>query len=233
MKNISHYFWIIVLCSACTLSNETNSDSTSSSLIDDHEQFTVFRIPKDSMEFRVGNVPPAEADFYLNSNFFSDQPIGLVVIDKKRQAKRTQGGGYFYVCNGKAHLRALECPKMTDYASQSILWGINDGKINEDLLTLAHGKEPTYRTLMGENEHGDILVIASNRTGLVTIEEIITFGLQQGLVEGVLFDGGSSVEYKFSDGDNEVTFKAMNGWMKKLKKKQEPPVFIYGNFIEN
>jgi hypothetical protein len=230
MKSSAIFVILAFLLNGCEFPSDSNEENARSPLITYENQFTVYRIPKDSMDFKIGKVPPADADFYLNGNFFSDQPLGLVVIEGKRHAKRKTGGGYFFVRNGKAHVRALECPKMTEYASQTILWGIDDGTVNDALLKKTHALKPTYRTLMGEDEHANIWVIASNRTGLVTIEEMVNYALKIGLVEAVLFDGGSSVEYKFTDGEREESFKAMNGWIKKYKRIQEPPVFIYGNF---
>jgi len=230
MKITAFLLGLAFLLKGCEFPTEIEDDGTQSPLIAYDSQFTTYRIPKDSMDFKVGTVPPAEAAFYLNSNFFADEPIGLVVIDGKRHAKRKRGGGYFFVRNGKAHVRALECPKMTEYATQSILWGIDDGKVNDELLSKPHALKPTYRTLIGEDEQENLWVIASNRTGLVTIKEIVEYALKLGVVEAVLFDGGSSVEYKFTDGNRKESFKAMNGWLKKYKRIQEPPVFIYGNF---
>jgi hypothetical protein len=230
MKRIAFFFFIAFLLTRCDFPSDNVDITARTPLIAYERKFTVYRIPKDTMSFKIGNVPPADADFYLNSNFFSDEPIGLVVIEGKRHAKRKTGGGYFFVRNGKAYVRALECPKMTEYATQTILWGIDNGKTNDALLKKPHALKTTYRTLMGEDEHANIWVIASNRTGLVTIEEIVNYALNLGIVEAVLFDGGSSVEYKFTDGERQESFKAMNGWIKKYKRIQEPPVFIYGNF---
>jgi hypothetical protein len=194
------------------------------------EKFVVISFPKDSMECKVENYPPAEADFYVNSNFFDSQPIGLVVINGKRIQKRRSGGGYFYVKNGRPFVRAKTCPKITEFASQSILWGIDDGNKNIELCAKKHARIPEYRTLLGEFRNGDIVAIASNRFGLVSIEEIIDFALEIGVVEGVLFDGGSSVEYKFSYAGKSFDLKVLSGWMKKMKNIQEPPVFITGTY---
>ena len=80
----------------------------------------------------------------------------MVVINGKKIHSKTVGGGYFYVVNGKAHISAKKCPKNVDFASQTILWGIDDGVKNKKLFKTVHGKLKRYRTIIGENNSGDI-----------------------------------------------------------------------------
>ena len=163
--------------------------------------FNVYVIDVDEMEFAVSETKPKNADFYINSNFFTTDadPIGLVVIGRKSKSRRVDGGGYFYVKNGKPYVSSKNCPYMTDYASQTILWGIDNGVVNERLLKKSHANLKRYRTLMGVNKEGDIVIISSNRIGLVTIKELIDFSMEYDLVDGILLDGGTSVDYKFTD----------------------------------
>ena len=93
--------------------------------------FNVIKINKDEMSFGVSNTKPDTADFYINSNFFNNSAIGLVVIEGLRYSNRHRGGGYFYVVNGQPHVSSGFCPKMSQYASQTILWGIDNGIKNE------------------------------------------------------------------------------------------------------
>lgn len=192
--------------------------------------FNVIRINKDEMTFGVSETKPENADFYINSNFFDKSAIGLVVINGLRYSDRHRGGGFFYVVNGQPHISSGFCPKMTEYASQTILWGIDNGIKNESLFNTRHGKEPEYRTIMGENAEGQIIVVSSNRLGLVTIKEIVDYASSIGMVEGILLDGGSSVDYKFNDGLTEEVFQSVPDIVKSSMNIHQPTTYIYGNF---
>lgn len=200
------------------------------SQVEGHLKFNVIKINKDDMSFGVSETRPDSADFYINSNFFTNtSPIGLVVIDKHRYNKRKSGGGYFYVRNGVPHISSKTCPKMTEFASQTILWGIDNGVKNESLFEKTHSKRKRYRTIMGENSDGQIIVISSNRAGLVTIQEIVNYAYDLGMVEGILLDGGTSVDYKFNDGTNEVSFQSVPDIIKSMSSIKTPTTYIYGN----
>ena len=193
--------------------------------------YNIVKIEKDEMEFGVSETRPTKSDFYINSNFFTvESPIGLVVVDGKRKSRRVKGGGFFYVRNGKPYVKSLKCPTWTKFASQTILWGLDDGKINDRLITKNHAKQKRYRTLMGQNKNGDIIVISSNRLGLVTIKDILDFSLKFDIVDGILLDGGTSVDYKFSDDNGSTTFSSVPHGLKNSLDIKHPTTYIYGNF---
>lgn len=197
------------------------------------DNFTVYHIDKNEMVFGVSMGKPSGKNFYINSNFFDKEgdPMGLVVIDGKRKSKRIKNrGGFFYVKNGKAEVRANTCPNRTEFSSQTILWAIDNGKINSGLLKTEHGKKKAYRSLMGENKEGNIIIIASKRTGFVTIEEIVNYAVSIGIVEGILLDGGTSVEYKFTDSKSVSEFRAVPHLLQGFFEKNNPPVYIWGDF---
>lgn len=194
--------------------------------------FNVFVIPKGSMKFGVSKKKPVNSDFYINSNFFTkgNRPIGLVVINGKKTSNRVKGGGYFYVKNGTPYVRSKSCPPEVDHSSQTILWGIDNGVKNKRLFRTRNGQENVYRTIMGENKKGEIMIVSSNRTGLVTIKEIVDFAYSEGMVEGILLDGGSSVDYKFNDGNKKLILQAVPSGIKSILDIKEPTTYIYGNF---
>ena len=225
--------WIIVLLFVPLLFNNSfiieSSNEINDCQVEGGTKFNVFTIDKDDMTFGVSDKRPDDADFYINSNFFSNtSAIGLVVINKQRYNKRKPGGGYFYVVDGIPHIKSKRCPKMTEYASQTILWGIDDGIINTSLFDKSHSKRKRYRTIMGENSDGQIIVVSSNRVGLVTIEEIVNYASELGMVEGILLDGGTSVDYRFNDGTNEVSFQSVPDIIKKGMDIKQPTTYIYG-----
>ena len=83
---------------------------------------------------------------------------------------------------------------------------------------------------MGQNKEGDIIVISSNRLGLVTIKEILDFSLKFDIVDGILLDGGTSVDYKFSDDNGSTTFSSVPHTLKNSLDIKHPTTYIYGNF---
>ena len=193
--------------------------------------YNIITIKKDEMTFGVSETKPVDSDFYSNSNFFTNEaPIGLVVVDGKKLNNRSVGGGYFYVKNGKAHVSAKKCPKRVDYASQTILWAIDNGVVNEYLLTQGHSKLERYRTILGEDKDGNIVMISSTRLGLVTIKEIIDFAVSKGITEAILLDGGTSVDYKLTDDDESVSFESVPEGLKPMFEIKKPTTYIYGNF---
>jgi hypothetical protein len=208
-----------------------NRDPQYLTRVSSHLQYNVIQIKKGEMDFGVSESRPTKSDFYVNSNFFTvNAPIGLVVIDGKRKSRRVKGGGFFYVRNGKPYVKSLKCPTWTKFASQTILWGLDDGKINNRLINTNHSKQKRYRTLMGQNKDGDIIVISSNRLGLVTIKEILEFSSEFDIVDGILLDGGTSVDYKFSDDNGSTTFSSVPHGLKNSLNVKRPTTYIYGNF---
>jgi hypothetical protein len=219
--------------------NETNVSTNNQLTIKNHNNITMTQesdyniivMNKKDMKFGVSNGKPDTADFYINSNFFKNEgPIGLVVVDGIRSSDRKPSGGYFYVKNGVPYVRSRFCPKKTEFASQTILWAIDNGVVNEGLLETSHAKLKKHRTIMGENAQGQIMIISSSSFfSLVTIEEIINFAKENGMVEGILLDGGSSVDYKCTNGDDTVSFSSVPEDLKPALGITKPFTYIYGN----
>ena len=206
--------------------NEPNNIS-----IIEEGDYNVIVMNKEDMKFGVSEGKPENADFYINSNFFKNEgPIGLVVVEGIRKNNRVKEGGYFYVKKGIPYVRAKSCPKMTEYASQTILWAIDNGRVNEGLLKKSHAKLERHRTIMGENDQGQIMIISSSSYwSLVTIEEIINFAIEKGMVEGILLDGGTSVDYKCTNGVESADFSSVPENLKPTFGITKPFTYIYGN----
>lgn len=194
-----------------------------------NNNFDVYVFNPKKVSFGVSSVRPSGKKFYMNSNFFNKKAIGLVVEDGVKKSSRVSGGGYFYVSNDVVNIKRGGCPRNTDYASQTILWGIDNGITNKSLIRQRHAKQLTYRNIVGKNKNGEIIFVVSNFGGVVTIEDVINEGVRQGMVEGVLFDGGTSVEYKFNDGKYSTSFTALSDSGKKLVGIDKPTTYIYVN----
>ena len=194
-----------------------------------NNNFDVYVFNPNKVTFGVSSSRPSGKKFYMNSNFFNKRAIGLVVENGVKKSSRVSGGGYFYVSNGVVNIKRGGCPRNTDYASQTILWGIDNGITNKSLMRQRHAKQLTYRNIVGKNKNGEIIFVVSNFGGVVTIEDVIKEGIKQGMVEGVLFDGGTSVEYKFNDGKYSTSFTTLSDAGKKLVGIDKPTTYIYVN----
>lgn len=198
--------------------------------ISTNSSYEVLEFNPKHFEFGVSEGKPTNTDFYINSNFFYEggKPMGMVVIDGKKKYSKRKNGGYFYVKNGKPYVRSKYCPSYTDYCSQSVFWGIDNGVFNTFAITENHAKLKRCRTLIGENKKGEIILIISKIR--VDAETILTFSKNYNLVDAVFCDGGSSVDYYFNNGEHSSTFKSMNDDLKSILGIDQPPIYISGNF---
>jgi hypothetical protein len=169
--------------------------------------------------------------FYMNANFFTEpphvKPMGLVVEDGRRRSPALTRGGSFYVVGGLADVRRGPCPSGVRHAAQSILWGIDDGKVNRGLLSSARSRFLTYRNLVGRNGRGDIVFIVSHFGGVVRMMDVVDEGIRQGLVEALPFDAGTSVEYAFRDGGHSRSFTAVSDLSKAIVGIDRPVSYMY------
>lgn len=196
------------------LNNEFVTDYENDKVtIKSNSDFKVF-VFNEGCDFSVVEDNPKDCEFYINTNFFDEDnnPIGLVVVDGTRHSDRTRGGGYFYVKDGNPVV-SRKCPSYTDYSTQTILWGISNGHINNRLINMKHAKEETYRNVVGQNRKGDIIIVTSTFGSMVTIEEILSVGKTFDMVNAVLFDGGTSLDYKFNNGEYRTKFKSLPNWV--------------------
>lgn len=194
-----------------------------------NNNFDIYIFEDRNSKFGVSSSKPKDKRFYMNSNFFNRNAIGLVVENGVKKSNRIPGGGYFYTLNGYPNISKGFCPKNVKFASQTILWGINKGMKNNFLIHQNHAKVLTYRNMVGKNKKGDIIFIVSNFGGIVKIEDVINEGIKQGMVDGILFDAGSSLEYEFNDGKFCSKFISLSHLSKKILGIDEPTTYIYSN----
>lgn len=187
----------------------------------------VITIKKNTMKFGVTKKTPYDNEFYMNSNFFknSKKPIGEVIINRKVINPKENYGGYFYTVNGNPMISIGSHPKNVEFSSQTKYIGIKNNKINNNIVDKPLNSQKEYRTLIGKNQNGDLIVIHSARDGKISMRNICEIGLNYGIQIGLIFDGGSSVDI----GLNDHSFKSIP-FGKTLIGIDEPPVFIVGNF---
>lgn len=192
----------------------------------------IVTIKKNKMSYFVSNKNIKSNDFYINSNFFTESghPIGEVIINHKKINNKTHGGGYFYSNGGAPNISFFNRPKNVKYSSQTILTGIRNGKICESITKNKLSKLKSYRAIIGINYLGDLIIIFSDDIGFLTIREICEIGVKNNIKNGVLFDGGSSIDVGINDGLSHFNFQTVSDFNKKLGGLHKPPVYIVGNF---
>ena len=194
-----------------------------------NNHFDIFVFDPDEFEFGVSRSRPENADFFINSNFFTksgNHPIGLVVEDGKKVSSSVRGGGCFFVRRRKPQVSIGSCPSNVRHASQTIFWAIRNGKPNRKLVRDRWSNRKEFRSFIGIDRSGQVVAIVSRLGGIATVGDAVETGLEFGVVDGLLLDGGSSVEYAYSDGAFSSRFRALSASLKKLRGIPEPPVFI-------
>ncbi len=201
----------------------------------DDATFNVMKVAPGKMEFTVQRGRPSDADFYINSNFFhkGGKQIGEIVIDGLKQNPSIRGGSYFFVRNGVPSVSAYEHPDNADYSTQSVISIINDGVANTTLYRMSHAKFKTSRSVIGQDANGNIYVISTSFSSKVSIEQITEFALGLGIVEAMVPDGGTSVDYKMSNGETAVEVKVMPHFIKQYMDIDEPQIYIVGNLLRD
>jgi hypothetical protein len=194
-----------------------------------NNNFNIYVFDAGASRFGVSTKRPEGKRFYMNANFFtpSADPIGLLIENGRKRSDATPGGGCFFVVGGRADLRRGACPPNATHASQTLLWAIDDGRVNQSLMTARHARVLTYRNLLGKNRNGDIVVIASRFGGVVNVRDVVDEAVSQGVVEGLLFDGGTSVEYSFDDGRYSSSFRSLTDLSKSILGIDRPVSYIY------
>ena len=196
---------------------------------------TVITIDPNSIEFGVKRRNQVNDDFFMNANFFnkSGKEIGEVVINGKTINERTESGGFFYVKNGKPGISLYSRPKGVQFSVQTKYVGINNGVINKRIVDTKVNSQGACRTILGKNKKGQIILIHSDRTSSVSMREISEFAITQGMINGILFDGGSSVDIGIKTNKLNYSFKSVPSFAKPFMGIDEPPIYIVGNEKNN
>ena len=234
--NLSILSSLLVLFTYCSSSVDIEYE-TKGVKVSKSPEYEVLKFNPKYFKFGVSEGRPTNTDFYINSNFFDPGaiPRGRVVIDGKEKHAKQENGGFFYVKNGTPYVRSKYCPSSTEYGTQSVFWALNDGKINNFGLSENHAKIKVFRTLIGENEKGEIILIISKIR--LDAKRILYFSKKYNLIDAVFLDGGTSVDYYFNNGEYFSSFKSIPDIVKICSQKISfiksidfPPVYITGSF---
>jgi len=190
----------------------------------------IVKIFKNKMSYKVDSKNDENVDFYLNSNFFTNQsPIGEVLVNGKLINKKVKMGGYFTSNGGNPKITLYSRPSSL-YSTQTKYIGIKNGVLNESMFKSKLSKWKTYRTLLGKDKDGNLILIHSGRNGLVSIKDISIMGKSEGMIDALIFDGGSSIEVLVKDNNYVHRYHSVSDIDKKRLKIHKPFSYITGKF---
>jgi hypothetical protein len=192
----------------------------------------IIKIFKSKMKYNVVTNNEEKYNFYINSNFFTkNYPIGEVKSYGKLLYKSySQQGGYFSGINDKFHISVKKENKKTEYSSQTHLVGILNGKLNKKIFNTGFGRMKAYRILLGNDIDGNLIIIHSDFFSKLNLEELCKFGKKEGVLNGLIYDGGSSIEVGIKDGSYTHSFHTVPGVIKNILNIHKPFVYIVGDF---
>jgi hypothetical protein len=177
--------------------------------------------------FSISQSRPDDSSFYVNANFFDENgdPLRGLIINSDIVSEVTRTGGVFYIDkNGCANVDSIDpFHGETPYLVQSVLGGIHNGIPDETIVDSQHGRISNYRTLVGQRKDGSIVIVTPGILGLTTAQEILELSVEHGVYEGVLFDGGSSVDVRTSKYNH---FRSIPNYIKSRLDIDEPPSYI-------
>jgi hypothetical protein len=194
---------------------------------------TIITIDSKHMNFSTDTKKSEKYDFYLNANFFkSDGTIeGFAKVNGKVINTQSRFGGSFYTINNKPFISMYGCVPSSSNCVQTAYRGIINGKINTNVTNTKINSKKLYRTIIGKNKKGDLVIIHSTRWGFISMYDICQFALKLGITDGLLFDGGSSIDLKIGNSDDSHTYQSVPTIFKRIFGIKTPPIYIVGKFI--
>jgi exopolysaccharide biosynthesis protein len=198
--------------------------------IQNNGEIFIIKIFKNKMNYKVNTNNGGIVDFYLNSNFFEPtSPIGEVIVNGKVVNNKVKRGGYFTSNGGEPTISLYNRPNSL-YSTQTKYITIKNGTLNKSMFVSRLSKLKTYRTLLGEDKNGNLILIHSGINGLLSVEDITRIGKSEGMITSLMFDGGSSIEVLLKDGTFKHKYHSVSDIDKKRFKIHKPFVYITGAF---
>jgi hypothetical protein len=198
--------------------------------IQNNGEIFIIKIFKNKMNYKVNTNNGGDVDFYLNSNFFGPtSPIGEVIVNGKVVNNKVKRGGYFTSNGGGPTISLYNRPNSL-YSTQTKYITIKNGTLNESMFISRLSKWKTYRTLLGEDKNGNLILIHSGINGLLSVEDITIIGKSESMINSLMFDGGSSIEVLLKDGTFKHKYHSVSDIEKKIFKIHKPFVYITGVF---
>jgi len=189
---------------------------------------SIIKIKKNFFDYKVVNKSHENYDFYVNSNYFNKTPVGEVITDGRKIASRKKNGGFF-TSNGLTPTFYFGSHPKVKYSSQTHTIGVIQGNLNFRIFNYRWARYNLPRLIVGEDKSGNIIIVHSNFNGECSIGAISKIAQSQGVYNGLIFDGGASIEIGIkSDGVN-YHYQQVPDIMRSLGNVPTPWVFITGS----
>ena len=125
--------------------------------------------------------------------------------------------GHFKVINGRAKAGPTSIfneNERVDYSCQSHPSVMKNGMIWDYIINESknerYWKYKTYRSLVGQNQKGNVCFLISGNGGLLSIKEIALIAKRNNIVTATCLDAGSALQYAINDEDYKLSFSSMN-----------------------
>lgn len=157
--------------------------------------------------------------FSINSSFYDSNfnPKGLITVRGKEYGKISVSSGHFKVINGRAKAgpTSIFNPNASvDYSCQSHPSVMKNGVIWDYIMNESknekYWKAKKYRSLVGQNQKGNVCFLISGNGGLLSIKEITLIAKSSNIVTATCLDAGSALQYALNDEGYKLSFSSMN-----------------------
>jgi len=189
---------------------------------------SIIKIKKNFFDYKVVNKSHKNYDFYVNSNYFNKTPVGEVITDGKKIASRKKNGGFF-TSNGLTPTFYFGSHPKVKYSSQTHTIGVIQGNLNFRIFNYRWARYNLPRLIVGEDKSGNIIIVHSNFNGECSIGAISKIAQSQGVYNGLIFDGGASIEIGIKADGVNYHYQQVPDIMRSLGNVPTPWVFITGS----
>ena len=157
--------------------------------------------------------------FSINSSFYDSNfnPNGLITVKGKEYGKTSISSGHFKVINGRAKAgpTSIFNPNASvDYSCQSHPSVMKNGVIWDYILNESknekYWKAKKHRSLVGQNQQGNVCFLVSGNGGLLSIKEIALIAKSNNIHTATCLDAGSALQYALNDEGYKLSFSSMN-----------------------
>jgi hypothetical protein len=197
-----------------------------------YKGLTTIKIKKESFKYQV-DASDHCFDFYMNASFFkaNEDIIGLVKINHKIVNPRYLAAnrlGFFNV-DAKGRPSIQTNPDLYPFSVQTKYVGITNGIINERLTKGKLNTSKLYRSIMGISDNGDLIIIHSSRWGFISMHDLCSYALKNGLRNALIFDGGSSIDIGIKIANSSYYYRSIPNFFKYIFGIKKPKVYIVGS----
>ncbi len=218
-------------CNFFSFSDQKNQNVSINQIVTDKGKVNVIKIRKNSCNYKIAKGNPTKNEFYMNSNYFAKDgsSIGEVILSGRKISDRRPSGGFFTTDGSNPKFYFGNRPNNVEFSSQTHTPLIINGHPKNNIMKQSWAKKGAARILIGENSSGDIIVTHTYKTDM-TVSEFYQSIKKLGIVNGLMFDGGSSVEIGLKNGDINYHYQEVNDIFKIIGNIPSPKIFIVGNF---